>query len=121
MALFASVKRVELAAAAWEELQQQDASAEEEQVQVMIGEVNPLTTVPLPTEQERKDATKVDSDLSLVLQVLQPGADPLQKAMLEDKRHYNLWKQQCFTATDGIVYFFEEGRGLMLQQLRMKV
>eukprot|EP00957_Ditylum_brightwellii_P184301 14038540-Ditylum_brightwellii.AAC.1 len=52
----------------------------------MLSEVNPLTTVPLPTEQEWKDATETDRDLNLVLQALQPGADLLQKAMLEDKR-----------------------------------
>eukprot|EP00957_Ditylum_brightwellii_P138790 10579508-Ditylum_brightwellii.AAC.1 len=68
----------------------------------MLGEVNPLTTVPLPTEQEWKDATEADRDLNLVLQALQPGAGPLQKTSLEDKRYYNLWKQQCFTANNGI-------------------
>eukprot|EP00957_Ditylum_brightwellii_P065893 4997059-Ditylum_brightwellii.AAC.1 len=84
--LFAAVKRAELAASAWEELQQQDSSVGKGQVQVMLGEVNPLTTVPLPTKQEWKDASETDRDLNLVLQALQPGADPLQKTMLEDKR-----------------------------------
>eukprot|EP00957_Ditylum_brightwellii_P168884 12855079-Ditylum_brightwellii.AAC.1 len=59
------------------------------------GNINPLTTIPLPTDQEWVEAVENDPDLRLIRTSLeQPGGGSLSKAQLEDKGYFPLWERK---------------------------
>jgi hypothetical protein len=67
--------------------------------------LNQATTIPLPTDEDWRQAVAKDHDLSQIAQALQDGPlNSLSKAELVEKAYFEEWKQERLVVDDGIVY-----------------
>ena len=70
--------------------------------------LNQATTIPLPTDEDWRQAISEDHDLSRIVQAIQAGPlGSLTKAELVEKAYFDEWKQERLVVEDGIVYRYE--------------
>jgi hypothetical protein len=84
--------------------------------------LNQATTIPLPTDEDWRQAVAADHDLSRIAQALQDGPlNSLTKAELVEKAYFEEWKQERLVVDDGIVYRYEVRNRASIRQLRTRV
>jgi hypothetical protein len=84
--------------------------------------LNQATTIPLPTDEEWRQAVAKDHDPSRIVQALKDGPlNSLIKAELVEKAYFEEWKQERLVVDDGIVYRYEVGNRASIRQLRTHV
>ncbi len=84
--------------------------------------LNQATTIPLPTDEDWRQATEEDHDLSRLVQALQAGPlGSLTKAELVEKAYFDEWKQERLVVEDGIIYRYEVRNRGSIRQLRTRV
>ena len=84
--------------------------------------LNPTTTIPLPTDEDWRQAIQNDHDLSRIVQAIKDGPiGSLTKAELVEKAYFEEWKQERLMVEDGIVYRYEVGNRASIRQLRTRV
>ena len=80
------------------------------------------TTIPLPTDEEWRQAINEDHDLSKIVAALQDGPlGSLTKAGLVEKAYFDEWKNERLAVDDGIVYRYEVRNRASIRQLRTRV
>ena len=82
------------------------------------GDINPLTTIALPTDNAWVEATEDDADMRLIVQALREGTG-IQKKDLREKRFFKPWQEKSFEEEGGILFFYEAGRRARIRQLRL--
>ena len=70
--------------------------------------LNPTTTIPLPMDNDWKQAVQNDHNLSRIIQAIKDGPmGTLTKAELVEKAYFEEWKQERLMVEDGIVYRYK--------------
>ena len=82
--------------------------------------LDPATTLPLPTEDQWRQATAQDADLQLVIAALQPQGH-LNRADLVEKGYHTAWKAGQLELDNGILYHYDEPHRARLRLLRTRV
>ena len=85
-----------------------------------IGDVNPLTTIALPSDEDWRVASTNDHDIGYILRTIAAGEKLKQKDLRESK-YFREWLLDGFEADNGILYRYEEGRRARTRQLRVRV
>ena len=81
--------------------------------------LNPTTTIPLPTDEDWRQAIQDDHDLSRIVQAIKDGPiGSLTKAELVEKAYFEEWKQERLMVEDGIVYRYKVRNQASIRQLR---
>jgi hypothetical protein len=84
--------------------------------------LNQATTIPLPSDEDWRQATENDHDLSKLVQALQAGPlGSLTKTELVEKAYFDEWKQERLVVEDGIIYQYEVRNRGSIRQLRTRV
>jgi hypothetical protein len=80
------------------------------------------TTIPLPTDEDWRQAINEDHDLSLIVAALQDGLlGSLTKAGLVEKPYFDEWRKERLAVEDGIIYRYEVRNRASIRQLRKRV
>jgi hypothetical protein len=80
--------------------------------------LNQTTTIPLPTDEDWRQAVAKDHNLSRIVQALKDGPlTSLTKAELVEKAYFEEWKQERLVVDDGIVCRYKVCNRASFQQL----
>ncbi len=79
-----------------------------------------LSLIPLPTDDEWRQATLEDHDLSRILDAFKNQRELLARE-LDNNEYALVIKNDRIEVTDGIIYYFERSKASRLRQLRTKV
>ena len=66
-----------------------------------LGDVSPLTTIPLPSDESWYAATRGYHDLKLIVEAIRSAGEVSKKDLLE-KLHFSQCQLKAFEVTDGI-------------------
>jgi hypothetical protein len=84
--------------------------------------LNQATIIPLPTDEDWRQAVAKEHDLSQIVQALKDGPlNSLTKAELVEKAYFEEWKQERLVVDDGIVYRYGVCNRAIIRQLRTHV
>ena len=83
-------------------------------------ELNRVTTLPMPTLEDWKQALRRDQDTHRVITAMQSCTD-LQIKELNSKKHHEEWRRNRLEVEDGVLYRCEASKRASLRQLRTKV
>jgi hypothetical protein len=80
--------------------------------------LNPTTTIPLPKDNDWKQAIQEDHDLSRIVQAIKDRPlGSLTKAEVVDKAYFEEWKQEALMVEDSIVYRYKIRNRASIRQL----
>mmetsp|Transcript_2602 Transcript_2602/g.3881 ORF Transcript_2602/g.3881 Transcript_2602/m.3881 type:complete len:702 (-) Transcript_2602:652-2757(-) len=84
------------------------------------GEINQVTSIPLPTLEQWQAANLEDHDIQSIITALQNNEE-LNKDDLIEKSWHKEWRQQRLETQNGILYRYETGRQAGLRVIRATV
>ncbi len=90
-------------------------------INTYLGEVNPAITLPLPTENEWKEAVALDHDCQVLIRHLQAKSDKIPVGELHDRRYADAYDKDRLSYENGILYHFDLPYSSRTRQLKVKV
>ncbi len=91
-----------------------------DRILAFVGEVNELTTVPLPTEERWREETANDPDLATIATALTTGEE-LDEVAIMEKRYLEPFGKGQLSLEDGVIYFYDVPKTARIRQMRVRV
>jgi hypothetical protein len=82
--------------------------------------INRWTTFPLPNLQQWQEASKVDPDISYVIDRIKTRRKVVSASLI-NKRYYLLWSRGQLEVEDDVLYQLEHPKAMVIRQLRRRV
>jgi hypothetical protein len=82
--------------------------------------LDPDTTIPLPTDDDWRNAIQADPDTRRIYRAIRHNL-PLHRHQLIDKVYHDLFYDNHFEISNGILYYYDEPRRVRARHLRVRV
>ena len=98
----------------------EEAALEQALRAMPMRELNQVTTLPVPSMEDWKQAIQFDADLSKVVSRMEANQDINRRDVVE-KKYFDEWKQNRLEVEDGMLFRYEASKRASLRQIRTKV